>query len=87
VGRAGGRVVLEIADTGPGLTPEQAGRVFERFYRVDGSRSRAAGSGAGLGLSIVWSLVTAHGGQVEAGGTPGAGATFRLSFPEDAQKS
>jgi two-component system OmpR family sensor kinase len=87
VGRAGGRVVLEIADTGPGLTPEQAGRVFERFYRVDGSRSRAAGSGAGLGLSIVWSLVTAHGGQVEVSGTPGAGATFRLSFPEDPQKS
>jgi two-component system OmpR family sensor kinase len=81
VGRIGAESVLEIADTGPGLTAEQAGRVFERFYRVEGSRSRGAGSGAGLGLSIVQSLVSAHGGRVEVISTPGAGATFRLSFP------
>jgi two-component system OmpR family sensor kinase len=87
VGRLAGEAVLEIADSGPGLTEEQAGRVFERFYRAEGSRSRGSGSGAGLGLSIVWSLVGAHGGRVEV--LSGPGATFRLSFPllEDSQKS
>jgi two-component system OmpR family sensor kinase len=81
VGCVGGEAVLEIADSGPGLTAEQIDRVFERFYRAEGSRSRAGGSGAGLGLSIVRSLVTAHGGRVEVRSTPGHGATFRLCLP------
>jgi two-component system OmpR family sensor kinase len=87
VGRVGDEAVLEVADSGPGLTGEEAGRVFERFYRADGSRARGAGpggaglGGAGLGLAIVRSLVTAHGGRVEARPTPGGGATFRLCLP------
>lgn len=80
VGTAGDRAVLEISDRGPGLTPAQAARVFDRFYRADSSRSRSTG-GAGLGLSIAYSLVTAHGGTFEVESTPGQGATFRLALP------
>jgi two-component system, OmpR family, sensor kinase len=72
--------VLEVADTGPGLTPEQAERVFERFYRADSSRARSTG-GSGLGLSIVNALVAAHGGTVGLDTAPGRGATFRVRLP------
>ena len=73
-------VVLEVADRGPGLTPDQAERVFERFYRADQARARHAG-GAGLGLAIVAALVMAHGGAVRVEPTPGGGATFRIALP------
>ncbi|MFI9505984.1 sensor histidine kinase [Nocardia sp. NPDC052566] len=73
-------VLLEVADTGPGLPPEEAERVFERFYRTDTSRTRASG-GSGLGLSIVQALVTAHGGEVEVDSTPGRGTTFTVRLP------
>jgi two-component system OmpR family sensor kinase len=72
--------VLEIADHGPGLTPEQAQRVFERFYRADQARNRKSG-GSGLGLAIVSALVTAHGGTATVDSAPGQGATFRVSLP------
>ncbi len=72
--------VLEVADTGPGLDPENAERIFERFYRADASRARASG-GTGLGLSIVEALVTAHGGAVELDTRPGDGAVFRVILP------
>jgi two-component system OmpR family sensor kinase len=77
---AGPTAVLEVADSGPGLTPEQAERVFERFYRADKARSREAG-GTGLGLAIVASLVAAHHGTVTVDSTPGEGATFRVRLP------
>lgn len=73
---------FEVADAGPGLTPAHAQRVFERFYRVDSSRSRAAGGGSGLGLAIVAALVNAHGGRVEVRTAPGEGAAFRVLLPE-----
>ena len=75
--------VLEVVDRGPGLTAEQAERVFERFYRVDAARNRSHG-GTGLGLSIVAAIATAHGGTVEVDSTPGDGATFRVLLPVDA---
>ncbi|MFC4034311.1 sensor histidine kinase [Streptomyces polygonati] len=81
VGTLDGHGVLEVADAGPGLTPDQAARVFERFYRVDASRSRQRGGGAGLGLSIAAALIAAHRGQVELDTTPGQGATFRVRLP------
>jgi two-component system OmpR family sensor kinase len=81
VGTLGEYSVLEVADQGPGLTAEQGRRIFERFYRADESRSRTSGVGAGLGLAIVQSLVTAHGGRVELQSEPGAGATFRVLLP------
>ncbi len=80
VGTAGDDAVLEVADQGPGMTPEDAQRVFERFYRTDSSRARASG-GTGLGLSIVDSLVYAHGGWVTVTTAPGQGCCFRVSLP------
>jgi two-component system OmpR family sensor kinase len=74
-------VVLEVADRGPGLTPEQAGHVFERFYRGDQARTRKSG-GTGLGLAIVAALVAAHDGAVWVESPPGyGGAIFRIALP------
>jgi two-component system, OmpR family, sensor kinase len=79
VSRSGGEAVLQVADEGPGLKPEQAARVFDRFYRVDEARSRSDG-GAGLGLSIVAAIVKAHGGRVWLETSPGAGARFFVAL-------
>ena len=80
-GTVGGHAVLEVADRGPGLTADQAGRVFDRFYRTDRSRNRLGGANAGLGLAIALSLARAHGGDLELETAPGAGACFRLVLP------
>ena len=80
VGRANGSAVVEVADHGPGIAGGDAGRVFERFYRTDGSRSRSRG-GVGLGLSIVAAVAEAHGGTVSVESEPGEGATFRITLP------
>jgi two-component system OmpR family sensor kinase len=70
-----------VADRGPGLSDEQAARVFERFYRADSARSRDSG-GAGLGLSIVAAIVAAHGGRVTARSRfDGPGSVFRIELP------
>ncbi len=71
---------LEVQDDGPGMTAEQARHVFDRFYRVDSGRSRNQG-GAGLGLSIVNAIVTAHRGSISLRTAPGAGATFVVRLP------
>jgi two-component system OmpR family sensor kinase len=71
---------VQVRDRGPGMIPEQAERVFERFYRTDRARSRALG-GTGLGLSIVAAITAAHGGTVELDTAPGEGATFRVLLP------
>ena len=73
-------VVAEVIDHGPGLPPEAAARVFERFYRSDYGRSRAQG-GAGLGLSIAAGLMAAHHGTISHTDTPGGGSTFTVRFP------
>ncbi|MDT5220332.1 MAG: two-component system, OmpR family, sensor kinase [Mycobacterium sp.] len=80
VGTDGDDAVLEVADDGPGMSQEDAQRIFERFYRADSSRARASG-GTGLGLSIVNSLVKAHGGSVTVTTAPGAGCCFRVTLP------
>jgi len=72
--------ILEVTDHGPGLTQEQASRVFERFYRADQARGRRTG-GSGLGLAIVAALVDAHGGTVSVDTEPAHGATFRITLP------
>jgi two-component system, OmpR family, sensor kinase len=69
-----------VADHGPGMTAEQAARVFERFYRTDAARARARG-GTGLGLSIAASLAAAHGGDITVDTQPGNGAAFHLRLP------
>ncbi|UJW30843.1 HAMP domain-containing histidine kinase [Saccharothrix sp. AJ9571] len=71
--------VLEVADTGPGIPAEDQARIFDRFYRVDRSRARERG-GSGLGLAVVHSLVTAHGGTVTLAGGPGA-TRFTVRLP------
>ncbi|MFE7892985.1 sensor histidine kinase [Streptomyces sp. NPDC057412] len=76
----GDDVVLEVADTGTGIAPEDLPHVFERFWRAEKSRSRRTG-GSGLGLPIVRQLTAAHGGTAEAGGAPGTGAVFTLRLP------
>ena len=73
-------VTLDVTDHGPGMTPDQAQRVFERFYRADQARTRTTG-GSGLGLAIVRALVTAHGGAASVRTAPGQGATFRIALP------
>jgi two-component system, OmpR family, sensor kinase len=81
---SGNRAVIEIADTGPGLSPEQREHVFERFYRADEARTRhtdRAATGTGLGLAIVAAIVRAHHGTVEVLSEPGEGATFRVTLP------
>jgi two-component system OmpR family sensor kinase len=72
--------VLEVTDEGPGIDPEVASRVFERFTRGDPSRSRGTG-GVGLGLSIVAAIVEAHGGEVTASSTEGTGARIIVRLP------
>ncbi|MCU1453252.1 MAG: Two-component system, OmpR family, sensor kinase [Acidimicrobiales bacterium] len=76
----GAAAVLDVIDAGPGFTDEQAARAFERFYRADASRTRARG-GSGLGLSIVDSIVGAHGGTVELLRPAEGGAHFRVRLP------
>ena len=75
-----GEAVLEVADEGPGLTPEVAAKVFEPFYRADKSRARQSG-GAGLGLAIVAAIVEAHGGSVALRTQAGEGAAFSVRLP------
>ena len=76
---AGGSIT--VADTGIGIAPEHQSRVFERFYRVDKSHSKASG-GTGLGLSIVKHAVQYHHGRIELESTPGTGTTIRVVFPK-----
>lgn len=88
LGEEADAAVVEVVDRGPGLTPEQAERVFERFYRSDAARGRHHGGagngttgGTGLGLAIVAALIAAHRGTVEVDTVPGRGATFRVRLP------
>ncbi len=71
---------ITVADNGPGMTAEQAARVFERFYRTDDARTRARG-GTGLGLAIAASLAAAHGGEITVDTQPGQGAAFHVRLP------
>jgi len=78
--RHDGTVHVVVADSGPGIPPNDLARVFERFYRVD--KSRSGPGGTGLGLSIVKHLMELHGGQVFVANRPDGGAVFRMVFPD-----
>lgn len=80
VDRDGDQVLLEVGDTGVGIPEEDLPKVFNRFYRVDKARSRAAG-GTGLGLSIVRDTVRRHGGWVTARPRSPEGSLFTAGFP------
>jgi two-component system phosphate regulon sensor histidine kinase PhoR len=75
-----GEVHISVTDDGPGIAAEHRNRIFERFYRVDGGRSREVG-GTGLGLSIVKHIAIAHGGRVEVDQAPTEGAVFSIILP------
>jgi len=75
----GDRVVVQVADDGPGIPPEHLPHLFDRFYRVDKARDRAAG-GSGLGLAIVKAIVEALGGEVWVESEVGRGTTFSVSL-------
>lgn len=79
-GQRDGAALLRVLDRGPGLTPEQAGRVFDRFWRADASRGKDSG-GSGLGLAVLRSLAEAHGGSVRHDARPGGGAVFTVILP------
>jgi len=78
--RDGAEVVIAVADDGPGLTAGERAQMFDRFWRLDRSRSRTAG-GSGLGLSIVATIVASSAGRVAASETPGGGLTVTLTLP------
>jgi len=80
VAAEGGRARLVVADDGPGLRPEAAAKVFERFYRADLARA-GAGGGTGLGLSIVAAIVESHGGAAGVTSEPGRGTRFNVELP------
>lgn len=80
VGREENRVYLQVEDTGIGIPEVEREKIFDRFYRVDKARSRAAG-GTGLGLSIVRDTVHLHGGWIGVGPRAGGGTWFRVTFP------
>jgi two-component system, OmpR family, sensor kinase len=80
LGRSADTAALEVADSGLGMSPEEASNVFERFYRGDPSRSRTSG-GTGLGLAIAAAIVESHGGRITVSSRPGEGATFVVSLP------
>jgi two-component system phosphate regulon sensor histidine kinase PhoR len=75
-----GRAFIEVSDTGPGIAREHLPRLTERFYRVDGSRSRDTG-GTGLGLSIVKHVTQRHGGELKITSEKGKGSVFTLQIP------
>jgi histidine kinase len=82
--RQGNEARIDIQDTGVGIPAEHLPHLFDRFYRVDKSRSRGAGGGSGIGLTIARHIVEAHGGRiwVESRGA-GSGSTFSFTLPID----
>lgn len=81
---AADRIALIVEDTGPGVPPEHLPRIFDRFYKVDESRTGTAmPSGSGLGLSIVQAIVARHGGSVQASNRPQGGARFEILLPRE----
>ena len=80
-----GEVELKVSDTGIGIPEESRERIFERFYRVDKSRSKAVG-GTGLGLSIVKHAALVHRATIDIDSEPGSGTSFTLHFPKDSQE-
>jgi signal transduction histidine kinase len=80
--RQDGQVAVMVRDTGPGIPAEHLSHIFDRFYKVDGSRAGSTiPSGSGLGLSIVRAIVTSHGGSVTAANAAGGGAEFTMLIP------
>ncbi|NPV26597.1 MAG: HAMP domain-containing protein [Firmicutes bacterium] len=80
VAREGDQIVMQVSDTGIGIPPEHLPHIFERFYRVDPSRTKETG-GTGIGLAIAKELIDAHQGEIRVASTPGVGSTFTVILP------
>jgi two-component system, OmpR family, sensor kinase len=80
-----GALIVEVRDRGPGIPSEQATRIFERFYRADGTGRDRSSGGAGLGLSIASAIVEGHGGHISAVARPGGGTIMRPLQPRHAE--
>ncbi len=80
VRRSAGGAEVQVSDSGRGIPDEALPRIFERFYRVERSRSREAG-GTGLGLAIAKHIIDAHGGQISVGSRVGHGSVFTVRLP------
>jgi signal transduction histidine kinase len=80
-------VIFAVCDTGPGISPDDLPRIFDRFYRADKARARTAEGGSGLGLAIARSIVEGHGGTIRAESQPGQGAKFVIELPISAKGS
>ena len=78
--QTGRRIILDFADSGPGVSDQQLERLCERFYRAEGSRNRASG-GSGLGLAICVNIVAAHGGTLRADHSPFGGVSIKVELP------
>jgi signal transduction histidine kinase len=82
LGKVGNRARLTISDTGPGIPAEDLPHIFERFYRIEKSRTRSSdGKGFGLGLSIAYWIIRHHGGQIDVDSKEGKGTTFCIWLP------
>ncbi|MGY5956290.1 two-component system sensor histidine kinase BaeS [Kosakonia sp. BK9b] len=81
-----GKLLMSFADSAPGVSDEQLTRLFERFYRTEGSRNRASG-GSGLGLAICLNIVEAHGGAIHAAHSPFGGVSITVELPLEREKS
>lgn len=81
--QSGGKVTIEVRDTGVGISADDIDKIFDRFYRVDKARDRATG-GTGLGLSIALSAIQYHNGWIDVESEPGKGSTFRITLPDTA---
>ncbi|OPX86287.1 MAG: Alkaline phosphatase synthesis sensor protein PhoR [Pelotomaculum sp. PtaB.Bin104] len=79
-------ILVSVKDSGPGIPPGEQHLIWERFYKIDKSRTRSS-SGTGLGLAIVKDIVEAHGGSVKVASKPGAGSTFTFNLPTKVNKS
>ena len=80
LGARNGDAVIEVADHGLGMEPDEQKHIFEKFYRAPSHESRLI-AGTGLGLTLVAHIVKAHGGRVEVESAPGSGSTFSILLP------
>ena len=80
LGRADGEAVIQVADRGVGIEPEEQSRIFEQFYRVS-TKGNEGIPGTGLGLTLVWHIAEGHGGRVTVESRLGEGSTFSIHLP------